>query len=74
MKVTLKPRNPLSPNVQKYRDKFGRLPSMEVLKHLTSESVDSIAKEAVEEDEPIPEWRNRDGIETGTILDDFYGL
>ena len=74
MEVILKPRNPLPPNVEKYLKKFGHLPSMEAMKHLTPENLDSIAKKAVELGEPIPEWRDREITKTGTRMDDLYGL
>ena len=59
MQVTLKPRTPLSKNVQMYLETFGHLPSMEAMKHLTPENLDSIAKKALDKGEPIPEWRDR---------------
>jgi hypothetical protein len=74
MQVTLKPKNPLPPNVQKYRDKFGHLPSIEAMRYLTSENLDSIAKKAVEDNQPIPEWRDRATTKTGTMMDELYGL
>ena len=74
MKVTFKPRNPLQPNVKRYLDRFGHLPSTEAMKFLTSENLDSIAKKALEENQPVPEWRDRETTKTGTRLDDLYGL
>jgi len=74
MKVKLKPKNPLPPNVQKYVDHFGHLPSMEAFKFLTPQKMDDIAAKALEEGQPIPEWRDRASIKTGTILDKLYGM
>ena len=72
MRVKLTPRNPLTPNVQKYLDEFGHLPSIEAFKFLDSEQMDKLAREAVEKKEPIPEWRDRPRLITDTTLDDFY--
>jgi hypothetical protein len=72
MQVTLKPRNPLPPNVQKYLETFGHLPSIESMKYLTPENLDPIAKKALDKGEPIPEWRDRETTKTGTRLDDLY--
>ena len=72
MKVPFKPRNPLPHNVQKYRDKFGHLPSIEAFKFLTSEQLDEVARTALEEDEPVAEWRDRPKLKTGTVLDKLY--
>jgi len=44
------------------------------MKFLTSENLDSIAKKALEENQPVPEWRDRETTKTGTRLDDLYGL
>ena len=74
MKFEFKPKNPLSPNVQKYVDHFGHLPSMESFKFLTPQQMDDIAAKAIEEGQPIPEWRDRASIKTGTILDKLYGM
>ena len=74
MQVTLKARTPLTENVQKYKETFGHLPSIEAMKHLTPENLDAIAKKAVDKQEPIPEWRDRATTKTGTRLDDLYGL
>jgi len=74
MQVTLKPRTPLPPNVQKYREIFGHLPSIESMKYLTAENLDSIAKKALEENQPVPEWRDRETTKTGTSMDDLYEL
>ena len=74
MQVTLKPKNPLPPNVQKYRDKFGHLPSIEAMRYLTSENLEKKKKKAVEDNQPIPEWRDRATTKTGTMMDELYGL
>jgi hypothetical protein len=44
------------------------------MKHLTPENLDSIAKKAVEDNQPILEWRDRATTKTGTRMDDLYGL
>ena len=72
MQVTLKARTPLTENVQKYKETFGHLPSIEAMKHLTPENLDAIAKKAVDKQEPIPEWRDRAITKTGTRLDELY--
>ena len=72
MKVEFKPRSPLTPNVQKYLDRFGHLPSIEAAKFLTPEQVDDRAKRALDEGKPIPEWRDRPKLKTGTVLDLLY--
>ena len=74
MQVTLKARTPLPENVQKYKETFGHLPSIEAMKHLTPENLDAIAKKAVDIGEPIPEWRDRATTRTGTVMDELYGL
>ena len=74
MKFELKPKNPLPPNVQKYVDHFGHLPSMEAFKFLTPQQMDDIAAKALEEGQPIPEWRDRATMKTDTILDKLYGM
>ena len=74
MQVTLKPRTPLPKHVLMYIEKFGHLPSIEAMKHLTPENLDSIAKKAVEDNQPIPEWRDRATTKAGTMMDDLYGL
>jgi hypothetical protein len=74
MQVTLKARTPLPENVQKYKETFGHLPSIEAMKHLTPENLDAIAKKAVDIGEPIPEWRDRATTKTGTVMDELYGL
>ena len=74
MQVTLKARTPLTENVQKYKETFGHLPSIEAMKHLTPENLDAIAKKAVDKQEPIPEWRDRATTKTGTRMDDLYCL
>ena len=73
MKVELK-RKPLPTNVQKYVDRFGHLPSMESFKFLTPQQMDDIAAKALEEGQPIPEWRDRATMKTDTILDKLYGM
>jgi len=72
MQVTLKARTPLTENVQKYKEAFGHLPSMEAMKHLTPENLDEVARKAVEDNQPIPEWRDRAITKTGTRMDDLY--
>ena len=72
MQVTLKARTPLTENVQKYKATFGHLPSMEAMKHLTPENLDEVARKAVEDNQPIPEWRDRAITKTGTRMDDLY--
>ena len=72
MQVTLKAKTPLSKYVLIYNQKFGHLPSIEAMKHLTPENLDSIAKKAVDIGEPIPEWRDRATTKTGTMLDELY--
>ena len=74
MQVTLKPRTPLPKHVLMYKEQFGHLPSIEAMKHLTPENLDSIAKKAVEDNQPILEWRDRATTKTGTRMDDLYGL
>jgi hypothetical protein len=44
------------------------------MKHLTPENLDSIAKKAVEDNQPVLEWRDRATTKTGTRMDDLYGL
>jgi hypothetical protein len=44
------------------------------MRYLTSENLDSIAKKAVEDNQPIPEWRDRATTKTGTMMDELYGL
>ena len=48
MKVTFEPKEPLPPNVQKYLEMFGHLPSIEAMKFLKPEELDKQAKEANE--------------------------
>jgi len=36
--------------------------------------MDDIAAKALEEGQPIPEWRDRASIKTGTKLDKLYGM
>jgi hypothetical protein len=74
MQVTLKAKTPLPKYVLLYNRKFGHLPSIEAMKHLTPENLDEIARKAVEENKPIPEWRDREITKTGTRMDDLYGL
>ena len=72
MQVTLKAKTPLPKQVLIYNQKFGHLPSIEAMKHLTPENLDSIAKKAVEDNQPIPEWRDRATTKTGTVMDELY--
>jgi len=44
------------------------------MKYLTAENLDSIAKKALEENQPVPEWRDRETTKTGTSMDDLYEL
>ena len=74
MRVTLKAKTPLPKYVLLYKKKFGHLPSIEAMKHLRPENLDAIAKKAVEDNQPIPEWRDRAITKTGTRMDDLYGL
>ena len=74
MKFEFKPKNPLPPNVQKYVDYFGHIPSMESFKFLTPQQTDDIAAKALEEGQPIPEWRDRATMRAGTISDRLYGM
>jgi len=69
---SFKPVNPLTINVRRYRDKFGHLPSIEAAKFLTPDEIDDLAKNALEEGEPIAEWRDRPKLKTGTTLDLLY--
>ena len=72
MQVTLKAKTPLSENVLRYKETFGHLPSIEAMKHLTPVNLDSIAKQALDKGEPIPEWRDRATTKTGAMLDELY--
>ena len=72
MKYEFKPRNPLTPNVKEYLDRFAHLPSIEASKFLTPQQIDDLAREALEKGEPIAEWRDRHLLKTGTILDKLY--
>ena len=74
MQVKLKAKTPLPENVMRYKEMFGHLPSIEAMKHLTPEILDEIARKAVEDNQPIPEWRDREITKTGTRMDDLYGL
>jgi hypothetical protein len=74
MQVTLKAKTPLPKHVLIYNQTFGHLPSMEAMKHLTLENLDSIAKKAVEDNQPVLEWRDRATTKTGTRMDDLSGL
>ena len=71
MKVTFEPKDPLPPNVQKYLEIFGHLPSIEAMKFLKPEELDKQAKEENEKGEPTQEWKDRPNRKTGTILDDL---
>ena len=74
MQVTLKAKTPLPKNVLIYNQTFGHLPSIEAMKHLRPENLDAIAKKAVGDNQPIPEWRDRAITKTGTRMYDLYGL
>ena len=72
MKVEFKPKNPLTPNVKKYLEMFGHLPSIEAAKFLQPQEIDEIAKEAIAKGEPVKDWEDRPNRVTGTILDALY--
>jgi hypothetical protein len=62
----------LSPKVQEYRDTFGLLPSAEAMKWRKTSEVEAMATEALQEGEPIEQWKNRPNIKTGTVTDGWY--
>ena len=39
-----------------------------------TQQMDDIAAKALEEGQPIPEWRDRATMKTDTILDKLYGM
>ena len=70
-RITIKP-VPESPKVQEYIDLFGHRPAMEAYKFLSRDELDAKAAEAIERGEPVPFWRDRYKIKTGSLLDDLY--
>ena len=70
-RVTIKP-VPESPKVQEYIDLFRHRPAMEAYKFLSRDELEAKAAEAIERGEPVPFWRDRHKIKTGSVLDDLY--
>jgi hypothetical protein len=62
----------LSPKVQEYRDTFGLLTSAEAMKWRKTSELEAMAAEALQQGEPIEQWKNRPHIKTGTVTDGWY--
>jgi|TARA_B110000238_G_scaffold73624_1_gene81055 hypothetical protein len=62
----------LSNNLQKYKEKFGHLPSPEALKFRSKMELEEMAEEALMQNKPVKDWEDRPNVKTGTILDDLY--
>ena len=69
--IILKPPDD-SPNVTKYRKRFGHLPSIEAMKWMKHEELEKIAGEALSRNKPIKEWEERPHIKLGSVLDEMY--
>lgn len=69
--IKLKPTK-FPPNLQKYIDTFGHLPSKEAQKFKTLEELDKLAELALRRGKPIRNWENRKHVKTGTLLDAHY--
>ena len=70
MQVTLKLRTSLPENVQKHRETFGYLPSIEAMNYLAPGNLAATAKQGRLKVEPISEWKDRAITKTGTRLDE----
>lgn len=69
--IKLKPTK-FPPNLQKYIDTFGHLPSREAQKFKTLDELDKLAELALRRGKPIRNWENRKYVKTGTLLDAYY--
>ena len=69
--IKLKPTK-FPPNLQKYIDTFGHLPSKEAQKFKTLDELDKLAELALRRGKPIRNWKNRKYVKTGTLLDAHY--
>ena len=58
MKVTIK-REPMSPNLEKYREKFGHPPSPEAMKFKTTQELEDLAEIALLRNKPVKSWAER---------------
>jgi len=68
---TIKP-SKLTPFLELYVEKFGHRPSREAIKFKSSEELEKIARQALLEGKPVSRWRDREKVETGTLLDNYY--
>jgi hypothetical protein len=60
------------PNLKAYQDKFGHRQSPESSRAFSLQQLDAIAKQALEANEPISEWRDRSKMELGNVNDAMY--
>ena len=59
-------------NLKAYQEKFGHRQSPESSRAFSLQQLDAIAKQALEANEPIPEWRDRSKMELGNVNDAMY--
>ena len=70
-KMTIKPK-PLSESLEQYKKKFGHEPSPEAFKFKTEKEINSLAEMALVRKKPVPSWKDRPNVKTGSILDSLY--
>lgn len=62
----------LTPNLKKYEEKFGHLPSPEALKFRSKEELEEMAEVALMRNKPVRDWQNRPNLNLESRLDDLY--
>ena len=66
----LLPKTP--PNLKAFQEKFGHRKSPDSSRTFSLTKLDAIAKQAVEANQPIPEWRDLGKMEQGNANDAMY--
>ena len=62
----------MTPYLELYIEKFGHRPSREAFKFKSNAEIEEIAREALLKGEPVPSWRDRHKVSTGTLLDSYH--
>ena len=60
------------PNLKAYQEKFGHRQSPEASRAYSLTQLDALAKMALEENQPIREWRDRSKRQLGNVNDQMY--
>jgi len=60
------------PNLKAYQEKFGHRQSPESSRAFSLQQLDAIAKQALEANQPIPEWRDRSKMVLDNVNDAMY--